>query len=1084
MKKLLIANRGEIAVRITRTAAEMGLRTVAVFAEDDAASMHTRVADVAVPLTGSGPAAYLDGAQIIAVALAHACDAVHPGYGFLSENAAFARQCGLAGITFVGPDPDALELFGDKTLALALAQRQSVPTIAGTRGATTLQEAHAFMAALGPGGAVMLKALAGGGGRGMRPVMDAADLAPAFERCQSEACNAFGNGDLYVEQLLRNTRHVEVQILGDGSGAVVHLWDRECSVQRQRQKLIEIAPATHLRQELRTHLFAAALRLGRAARYRGLATVEFLVQDDGECFAFIEANPRLQVEHTVTEAVTGLDLVRLQLQIAAGASLADLELTQDRVPAPRGQAIQVRVNLETMGSDGLVRPTGGVLGSYQPPSGPGIRLDGFAYPGYRTSTRYDSLLAKLIVHAGDLPSATAKAVRALAEFDISGAGTNIALLSAILKDPAFVSGAMHTQYVEEHIGTLALASAAERPRLPCTATATVQPSPAQPGWTPLLAPMQGSVISLMVQTGSAVHAGQTLLVIEAMKMEHVISAKVSGYVRDIDVAVGDTVYEAHVLLTIEEAPVAGEVQAQTGETDPDAIRPDLAAVLERHRLTGDAARPEAVARRRKSGQRTVRENIDDLLDPGSFVEYGALTVAARRQRNSVEELISQTPADGIVMGLGRVNGSHFADDGARVAVMGYDYTVLAGTQGVHNHRKMDRMIELARRLRLPTLVFCEGGGGRPGDTEGGEVVRGFEFWGRLSGVAPLVGITSGRCYAGNASVLGCCDVIIATQDANIGMGGPALIEGGGLGVFRPEEIGPVSVQQANGVIDLVVANEAEAVARAKQYLSYFQGALPHWTCADQRKLRCAIPENRLRFYDIHALIRTLADDNSVLELRGGFGRNMVTALIRVEGRPMGLIANNPKFLGGAIDSDAADKAARFLQICQAFDLPVLSLVDAPGMMVGPEVEKTALVRHCSRLFIIGANLSVPLLSVVLRKSYGLGALAMIGGSYHASLFTVAWPTAEFGAMGLEGSVKLGFRNELAAIADPEERKGKYQELVASAYEAGKALSRATTFNIDDAIDPSDTRRWILGGLRSLPPKAEKGERKRKWIDAW
>jgi len=416
--------------------------------------------------------------------------------------------------------------------------------------------------------------------------------------------------------------------------------------------------------------------------------------------------------------------------------------------------------------------------------------------------------------------------------------------------------------------------------------------------------------------------------------------------------------------------------------------------------------------------------------------------------------------------------------------MAYDYTVLAGTQGAYNHKKMDRLMELAERWRLPTVFFCEGGGGRPGDTEGGGFTRWFECWGRMSGVAPLVGITSGRCFAGNASVLGCCDVIIATKGSNIGMGGPAMIEGGGLGVFRPEDIGPVEVQEPNGVIDILVEDEAAAVATTRQYLSYFQGPVAGWSCADQRHLRRIIPENRLRVYDIRELIGTLADAGSVLEIRPKFGTTMVTALIRVEGRPMGVIANNPKVLGGAIDSDGSDKAARFMQICEAYDVPILSLSDTPGMMVGPEVEKTALVRHCSRLFIIGANLTVPLLSVFLRKSYGLGALAMTGGSYQKSAFAVAWPTGEFGGMGLEGSVKLGYRNELAAIADPNERRAKFDQMVAQAYEQGKALNRATSFFIDDVIDPADTRRWIMGALKSLPPVPKRTQKKLRWIDAW
>jgi acetyl/propionyl-CoA carboxylase alpha subunit/acetyl-CoA carboxylase carboxyltransferase component len=1123
LKKLLIANRGEIAIRVARTAAEMGVATVAIFAEDDVASLHTRLADEALALTGSGPAAYLDGEQIIALALRNGCDAVHPGYGFLSENAGFARACGEAGLAFVGPEPETLALFGDKVQALRLAAEAGVPVLRGTGAATDLAAARDFLESLGPGGAVMLKALAGGGGRGMRPITRLEDLDEAFERCRSEAQAAFGDGALYVEELATEARHVEVQILGDGHGAVVHLWDRECSVQRQRQKLIEVAPAATIPAAMRQALFAAAVRLGQAACYKGLATLEFLVFADR--FAFIEANPRLQVEHTVTETVTGLDLVGLQLAVADGASLADLGLTQDQVPAPRGVAVQARVNLETMTADGQARPSGGVLAAYEPPSGPGVRVDGFGYAGYRTSARYDSLLAKVIVHAasGGLAGAAAKAYRALCEFKIAGAATNIAFLQAILRDSAFAEGRVHTRYVEDHIAALAQAAGAEHPRLhfaareerrtagakvdavdplavlahgktsgPASSGANLAAPAPQPvaeiqgpaGTMPLAAPLQGTIIGLLVQPGDAVRAGQAVAVMESMKMEHVIAAEVSGYLRELAVQVGDTVFEDHPLAFIEPAEIAEAGDETEAEVDLDHIRPDLAEVLERHRRALDAARPGAVERRRKTGQRTARENVDDLLDPDSFVEYGPLTVAARRRRNTLEELIDQTPADGMVMGLGRVNGDAFPDETARVAVMAYDYTVLAGTQGAYNHKKMDRLMELAERWRLPTVFFCEGGGGRPGDTEGGGFTRGFEFWGRMSGVAPLVGITSGRCFAGNASVLGCCDVIIATRDSTIGMGGPAMIEGGGLGVFRPEEIGPVSIQEPNGVIDIVVEDEAGAVAKAKQYLSYFQGPLDDWAAPDQRRLRSVIPENRLRVYDIHELIHTLADEGSVLELRPRFGRTMVTALIRIEGRPIGLIANNPKFLGGAIDSDGSDKAARFLQICEAFDLPVLSLSDTPGMMVGPEIEKTALVRHCSRLFIIGANLTVPLLSVVLRKSYGLGAIAMTGGSYQASTFAVAWPTAEFGGMGLEGSVKLGYRNELAAIADPAARKAKFDEMVAQAYQAGKALSRVTTYGIDDVIDPADTRRWVMGALRSLPPVPVRTEKKLRWIDAW
>ena len=1109
MKKLLIANRGEIAIRIARTAAEMGIETLAVYSGDDAASLHIRKADQARQLTGTGPAAYLDVKEIIAAAREGGCDAVHPGYGFLSENAAFARACAEAGLIFIGPSPETLELFGDKGRARDLAARCDVPVLAGTEGGVTLAAARAFLEGLGEGGAIMIKAVAGGGGRGMRPARSPDELSEAFARCASEAQAAFGDGSLYVEEFLPRARHVEVQIVGDGQ-LVSHLWDRECSLQRQRQKVVEIAPAPGLSPETREQLLEAAVALGRAARYRNLGTVEFLVAEDR--FVFIEANPRLQVEHTVTEEVTGLDLVRVQIELARGRTLAELGLTQAQVPPPRGVAIQARVNLETMSPDGSARPAGGVLSAYEPPSGRGVRVDGFGYDGYRTSARFDSLLAKVIVHAPDLSSAAAKARRALSEFKISGAATNIDFLQALLSHPEALQGGGHTRFIEERMGELAGGPPAPRLYFDDAATAPrragAQIDASDPlavlnhgkaaasleaeddeiegpeGTRPVRAPLQGTVIGVMVAAGDEVREGQALFVMEAMKMEHVVAAEVSGVVRLVVAAESDTVFEGHALAFVEPADVAGGTAADEEEIDLDHIRPDLAEVLERHERTLDQARPEAVARRRKTGQRTTRENIADLCDPGSFTEYGALVVAARRRRNTVEELIAQTPADGMVMGLGSVNGDRFSEEKSRVAVMAYDYTVLAGTQGSHNHEKLDRVSEIAARWRLPTVFFTEGGGGRPGDTEGGGFIRGFEFWGRLSGAVPLVGINSGRCFAGNAAILGCCDVIIATKDSALGMGGPAMVEGGGLGVFRPEEIGPLKVMQANGTIDVLAEDEADAVRLAKQYLSYFQGPVKDWSCADQRLLRRAIPENRLRVYDIRKVIELIADEGSVLELRPKFGLAMVTAFIRIEGRPLGVFANNPQHLGGAIDSDAADKAARFLQLCEAFDIPVLSLSDTPGNMVGPEAEKTGLIRHCSRLFVIGANLTVPLFSVVLRKSYGLGAIAMTGGSYQASMFCVSWPTGEFGGMGLEGSVKLGYRNELAAIEDPAARKARFDEMVAAAYARGKALSQAMSPSLDDVIDPADTRRWVLAGLKSLPPLPVRTEKKLRWIDSW
>jgi acetyl-CoA carboxylase carboxyltransferase component len=602
------------------------------------------------------------------------------------------------------------------------------------------------------------------------------------------------------------------------------------------------------------------------------------------------------------------------------------------------------------------------------------------------------------------------------------------------------------------------------------------------------APMQGTIVAVDVVPGDEVPAGRQLLVMEAMKMEHVVAAPVGGIVRALHVSAGDTVYEGSPLADVEESDVGTAAATTAAAVDPARVRPDLAEVQARHARTLDAARPDAVGRRRQTRQRTARENVDDLVDPGTFVEYGPLVIAAQRRRRPVDELIERTPADGLVAGVARVNGHLFEEPRSRCVVLAYDYTVLAGTQGLQNHRKKDRLFELAARQRLPVVFFTEGGGGRPGDTDGVGVAGldcwAFHYWGKLSGLVPLVGINSGRCFAGNAALLGCCDVVIATANSSIGMGGPAMIEGGGLGVFHPDEVGPMHVQVPNGVVDVPVADEAEAVRVAKQYLGYFQGPLAAWECADQAALRGIVPENRLRIYDVRKVIHTLADAGSVLELRRHFGLGMVTALMRIEGRPLGVVANDPSHLAGAIDRDGADKAARFMQLCDAFDLPLLLLCDTPGMMVGPEAEKAALVRHVSRLFVVGANLTVPFFTIVLRKGYGLGAQAMAGGSFKAPLFTVAWPTGEFGGMGLEGAVKLGFRKELAAIDDPARRKALFEEMVARMYEHGKAVSFASYFEIDDVIDPAESRAWILAALRSAPPPAARSGKKRPCVDTW
>lgn len=589
-------------------------------------------------------------------------------------------------------------------------------------------------------------------------------------------------------------------------------------------------------------------------------------------------------------------------------------------------------------------------------------------------------------------------------------------------------------------------------------------------------PLSAQVIEWLVKPGDSVQAGALLVVLESMKMEQEVRADRAIRVTVLHVDVGDTVTSGEVLVSGQllqaGAPLSDlhlEAEAPELPLDPE-LRFDLQRLRDRLALTEDAARPEAVERRRAQGLRTARENIGALCDQGSFLEYGALAVAAQRGRRSEEDLIANTPADGMVTGIGSVNGSVFGEARARTVVMAYDATVLAGTQGMRNHQKTDRMLGIALAQRLPVVLFAEGGGGRPGDTDmpivAGLHVGTFAAMARLSGQVPVVGIAAGRCFAGNAALLGCSDVIIATRSSNIGMGGPAMVEGGGLGRFRPEDIGPSPVQHANGVIDLLVEDEACAVEVARHYLSFFQGHAAEWSAPDTTRLREVVPQNRLRVYDSLLAVEGTVDVGSLLVLRTGFGAGIHTALARIEGRPVGVLANNPMHLGGAIDADAADKAARFLQLCNAHGLPVVSFVDTPGFMVGPAAEARAQVRHVSRLFVVAAHLRVPVFAVVLRKGYGLGAMGMTAGGFHAPVFNVAWPTGEFGAMGLEGAVRLGYRKELEALPAGPEREALFQRLLAQQVANGEAMQMAATLEIDAVIDPAQTRQWISKGLQS------------------
>ncbi|GAA2004127.1 acetyl-CoA carboxylase family protein [Brevibacterium samyangense] len=1166
---LLVANRGEIAVRIIRTARDLGLRTVAVHPADDAGSLHVALADEAVQLEGLGARAYLDIEQIVAVgariAAGSAADAqqgadgagpgrdgqgnrrgasavpVHPGYGFLAESPAFARACAEAGLVFLGPSPEALELAGAKTATKERAVALGIPVPEST-GVLESADPALDLLARHPSG-IALKAVAGGGGRGIAVVTDPALVAPTLDRCRAEALSGFGDDRVFAESWMTHARHIEVQCLGvDGgprdragaraegdregvaaaTGGVVHvLGDRDCSLQRRRQKFLEIAPAPGLSDTVRAGIHRDAARLLASMDYRSLATVEFLVE--GENWALLEVNPRIQVEHTVTEAITGLDLVALQIGLALGWDLAELGLlptaSADGADADRagavpgvsvaesGVAFQARIGAESLGPDGTPHPAVGALARVDLPSGAGVRVDTWVRSGTTVGTLYDTLLAKVIVHAPNARTAARRLKSALEEFAADGVDTNTAVLLAVLDlvEPGTVDTGWFDAHLDEVRARMEELSAAGEVQVGGpgagagaggTAQATGAHSPGggagtadsaarpggrgasavelEPGEEAVPAPLSGTIVSLEAGPGE-------LGLIEAMKMHHPIPAPAHESARPL-VTVGQTVTAGEPVFALR--PVDAEAGgASAGVAVP---HPGVDEVIERHERVRDEARPEAVAKVHARGRRTARENLDDLLVPGSFVEYGPLVIAAQRARRSLEDLIEKTSGDGLIGGIGLVDTPAGP---LEAVVMSYDYMVLAGTQGSRNHAKTDRLIQLAGSKGLPLVLFAEGGGGRPGDTDrapGAHLnVHTFAALAGLKGKVPLVTIVSGRCFAGNAALAGVCDVIIATEDANIGMGGPAMIEGGGLGVWRPEDIGPVGVHRVNGVIDVLVADDAAAVDAAQEYLGFFAGVVGGGTggdlsaegrgasgaggdgvgegpvrAPDPEAARAVVPGDRLRAFDMREAIRSVVDVGSFLELRPDYAPGAITGFARVEGHPVAVIANDNHHLGGAIDVDAARSFVELLEVAEAHRIPVVAFVDTPGFMVGPEAEHEPGVKAFGRLFTTGAGLTVPFGAVIVRKGYGLGAMAMTAGSFAATRFTVAWPSGEVGPMGLEGAVRLGFKKELAAIEDPRAREAHYGELVAESYEQGRAMTAAMLFDIDDVIDPALTRRWV------------------------
>jgi acetyl/propionyl-CoA carboxylase alpha subunit/acetyl-CoA carboxylase carboxyltransferase component len=1074
LSRILVANRGEIAVRVIQTARAMGIHSVAVAAQDDLTSGHVFAADSLVELDGVGPAAYLDRDQLIGIALRHGVDGVHPGYGFLSESDLFAQQCLDNGLIWVGPHPDTIQQLGDKVHARQLATGLGIPVLEGTSGPTSVEEAFAFAARLGGDASVMIKAVAGGGGRGMRPVRPGDDLALALRDCSAEAAASFGNGAVYVERYLDAAHHIEVQIVGDGTGAVRHLWDRDCSIQRRRQKLIEVAPASHLHPALREQMFNYATTLAAATKYRGVGTVEFLVQ--AEHIAFIEVNPRIQVEHTVTEEILSIDVVEIQLAIAQGATMSDLEpgLRQE----PRGLCIEARVVAESTDVHGSLQPGLGSVDGLHLPTGRGIRCDTHAYAGMPVGPRYDSLLAKVIVYAADTSRTMAgqRLALALEEMEIVGVPTNVDMLHAIVLHPEFLSANADTHFVESHLAEL---SDHKRPRRSAlSAEFGDRPAPpaegkphdpaqlgallaAQPG-SVIHAPMAGAVISIEAQEGQRLAFNADVIVIEAMKMQNVVRSEQAGTLGRLLVRRGDIVRAGQLLATFTPDEEQAPTHAEDLELDLDAMRPEAVELADRKFLTSDEGRPEAVAKRHAGGLPTAREAIELLCDGESFAEYGALLLPAQRRTRPTEELTRRAPADGLVAGVGRVSGEP-------TVILAYDYSVMAGTQGMRSQQKLRRLIELAGAETLPVVMFVEGGGGRPNDTDVAELTRldetVFSRLAALSGRVPILSIVSGRSFAGNAALAALSDIVVSLRDASLGMAGPAMIEAAGLGSFDPNDVGPAPMHARNGVVDVLVDDVEAAIAAARKYLDMLTHRhVSAGDCPDQRRLRHAVPTNRLRSFDMRRVAATIVDAGTLLEVQAEHAPGLVTALARVEGHSIAILGNDSQHQGGAIDHLAATKAAHFLRWCSMFELPVVSLVDTPGFMIGPHAEQAGSVRAYGAMMRAGANSASPHIAIVVRKYYGLGAMAMTSGHLLASLQTVAWPTAEFGGMGLEGAVRLSYRQELLNIADESERQRRFDQHVEALYQKGKALSVVSVGEIDDVIDPADTRSVIVRAL--------------------
>jgi acetyl/propionyl-CoA carboxylase alpha subunit/acetyl-CoA carboxylase carboxyltransferase component len=1107
LKRVLIANRGEIAIRIARAAAALGMESVSVHAPADALSLHTRVTDETRQIgAGADPVkAYLDIDAIIEAARETACDCVHPGYGFLAENAEFARRCLAEELVFVGPSPEALALFGDKVAARELAKREGVPIIPGS--GTKLAGAEAAAEIAGElGYPVMLKAAAGGGGRGMRRVDSGAEIAAAFASAQREAEGAFGDGSIFIEKLIERPRHIEVQVLADQSGEVAHLFERDCSVQLRNQKLIEIAPAPNLDDELRQRILDDALRLAKAGGLVNAATIEFLVAPNLGVHFFIECNPRIQVEHTVTEEVTGIDLVEAQFRIAGGERLAELGIVrQTDIAAPRRFAVQARV----------LATGAGTITAYREPAGRGVRVDSCGYLGLAPPPQFDPMCAKVIGvsnSTGSLESALERTSRALADFQIGGLPTNLAALRAILDAPEVRAGDARTSLLADHPALLAAAEAAPTPASPrslldAQAAALGGSSPRIPsslqslqaaaslevrdGEAGVECPMAGSVVELTAAPGTEVAAGDVLMVVSAMKMETAVTAPCAGVVAELaPVEIGGAVAAGQIVATI--TPSHGAGPTRTHGEDTWAPLLDEVATLQAiaHARFAPGSTDPGVVRQRSRGKLTCRERIDLLLDPGTFHEIGS--VAGFASYDDEGRIAEFTPSNHIG-GWGRI-------DGRTAVVCADDFTSRGGHADGSIGGKSGHLDRLSLEFQCPSIRLLDGssGGGsvaamvprqqaagesaakessgaitagRPRVSGGGGSFLpghlGSSMFAEQLASVPVVNMLLGSVVGIGAAkaVLGHFSVMVRDIAQLFVAGPPVVSHAMGYDITK-EDLGDWRVHCRNGSVDNLAESEEEAAAMTRRFLSYLPTSV--WEAppvvassdpADRREdeLFTLVPRKRTTTFDMRRAIRLMADKDSFFEIGSLWGTDQIAGFVRFAGHPMGVIASDSRHVnGGALTADGCDKLRRHIDLCDVFHLPILNLVDNPGFAVGLEHEMTGTIRKGGEWMIASAQAAVPIFTVIMRRSFGVAGnnFATPRSGVHAR---VAWPAADVGGIPPEGGIEAAYKRQLAEAADPAALRAEINARIES---ARGPLGPLTRFNMEEMIDPRDTRRWV------------------------